>query len=140
MLIPLGIGGFMLLTLAVAKRASARRAVPSDVAGTIRTALKNVQLATSDATKATAFQALNVVLGEVAKKFAAQAQLVRNAVNLEGDTHLTPDVKAAYATALHSGQPEVLERASQAFEAKYHYLAAHLRDVADVLSSLRGVS
>lgn len=140
MLLPLGIGALALLALGVAKRAAGRHSLPVDVAATVRTALKNVTLSSSDATKATALEALNVVLAAVNKKYPAQAQLIRNAVNLEGDTHLTPDVRAAYIAALHTGQPELIEKASRDFEAKYHYLAAHLRDVADVLSALRGVA
>ncbi len=126
LLLPLGLGAFAILTLAVAKRAGARRAMPADVAGSIRSVLVSL-----DYTK------LNTLLSQVAKSYPAQAQLIRNAVNLEGDPNVAPDVQAAYRAALHTGQPEQMETAAGALEAKYHYLAAHLRDVADVLSTLR---
>lgn len=129
LLLPLGIGGFAILSLAVAKRAAARRPLPADVAGTIRAALRGK---TSEQ--------LNAAVAAIAGKYSSQAKLIRTAVNLEGDPHLTPDVRAAYIASLHTGQPELLEQASRSFESKYHYLAAHLRDVADVLSSLRGVA
>ena len=129
LLLPLGIGGFAILVMGVAKRAAARHSLPADVAASIRSVLKSL-----DYTK------LNTLLSDVAKKYPAQAQLIRNAVNLEGDTHLTPDVQAAYRAALHEGQPEVMVKAAAALDAKYHYLAAHLRDVADVLATLKGVA
>lgn len=128
-LLPLGLGAVAVLALGVSKRAAARRALPSDVAGTIRTALK-----------ARSSEQLNAAVGAIVSKYPAQARLIRNAVNLEGDPNLTPDVRAAYIATLHTGQPELLEQGSKSFESKYHYLAAHLRDVADVLSSLRGVA
>src|SRR5512138_1749056 len=109
LLLPLGLGAVALLALGVGKRAAARRSVPADIAGTIRTALK-----------ARSAEQLNAAVGAIASKYPAQAALIRNAVNLEGDPHLTPDVRAAYIATLHTGQPELIEQGSKSFESKYH--------------------
>jgi hypothetical protein len=53
---------------------------------------------------------------------------------------LTADIRSAYLQVLSTGQPEVLRQHAGEFEAKYHYLAARLRDVADVLGNLKGVA
>jgi hypothetical protein len=130
MLLPL-LGGAALLGVGVAGavRASHRRALPIDVAGTLRSALK-----TNDE------NTLQATLNAVAGRYPNQTNIIRNANIAAADAHVASDIAGMYNNALHTGQPENMLAMANALDVKYHYLSGKLRDVANIMSALTGVA
>lgn len=130
MFVPL-LGGAAVLGVGVAAavRASHRKPVPADVAGTLRSALKTRDENTLTAT-------LNAVAGQ----YPHQTDIIRKANVAAADAHVPADIAGMYGNALHSGQPETILAMANALDVRYHYLASKLRDVAHILSALTGVA
>ena len=130
-MLPFLIGGATLLGVGVAAavRASHRKPLPADVAGTIRSALKSHDE-----------NLLKATLDAVAGQYPNQVDIVRKANLAASDTHVASDIAAMYNNALHTGQPENMLAMASALDVKFHYLSSKLRDVAHIMTGLTGVS
>lgn len=130
MFVPL-LGGAAILGVAAAAgiRASHRKPVPIDVAGTLRSSLK-----THDENN------LAATLNAIAGQYPHQTDIIRKANVAAADAHVPADIAAMYGNALHSGQPETMLAMANALDVRYHYLAGRLRDVAHIMSALTGVA
>lgn len=125
----IGIGVLGVFTVGALARGAGRRALPVDVAGIIRAAFRTQNS-----------QTIEMALKAIEGKYPSQAKTIRGAITIASDPHLTDDIRATYLQSIMTGQPEVCKKAADAFEAKYHYLATRLRDVAEVLANLKGVA
>jgi hypothetical protein len=125
----IGVGVLGVFTVGALARGAGRRSLPIDVAGTVRAALRTQNS-----------QIIESAVKAIEPKYPSQAKTIRGAIVIASDPHLMADIRATYLTTLMSGQPESLKTEADAFEAKYHYLASRLRDMAEVLATLKGVA
>lgn len=130
MIIPLALGTAALVLIAGTRRAMSRHALPVDVAASLRAAL-----ATADSPQSATLKAM---VDAIRQKHPLQARVIQDALVMAADPLLAPDVRGSYWATMRTGNPAQLKAGARAFEGKYHYLAARLTDMADVLAHLKG--
>jgi hypothetical protein len=130
-LIPVGMGVGTLI--AGVTSAAARKPLPADIAGTIRSALASK----TDAT-------IQSALAAIGDKYPKQVNLIYKAWGATkdhaGKTNVPADIDALYLNSFFSGDPANMKAVAKALDVKYHYLAKHLLDVAGLLANLTGAS